>query len=59
MRQFGVCGHYNVMVVDLLGPSLEDYFSYCGRQFSLKTVLMLGMQMVWPTDFFFLLVKEC
>lgn len=46
VRWFGVEGDYNVLVMDLLGPSLEDLFNFCSRKLSLKTVLMLADQMV-------------
>lgn len=52
MHYYAQEGDYNVMVIDLLGPCLEDLLEYCRRKFTLKTVLMLAIQMVtlqYPT----------
>ena len=39
---FGTEGDFNVLVMDMLGPNLEDLFYKCNKRFSLKTVLMIA-----------------
>ena len=46
VRWYGTEGDYNVMVIDLLGKSLEDLFNDCGRRLNLKTVLILADQLL-------------
>lgn len=43
---FGQEGMHNVLILDLLGPSLEDLFEWCGRKFSVKTTCLVAKQMI-------------
>lgn len=45
MHWYGIEGQYNVMVLELLGPSVEQMFRKCGK-FSVKTTLLLAEQMI-------------
>ena len=42
---------YRVLVIQLMGPSLEDLFEKCGKKFSLKTGrLILRIRMLCVLD---------
>ncbi len=56
-RWYGTEREYNVLVMDLLGPSLEDLFNFCSRRFTMKTVLMLADQMIGRIEYVH--VKNC
>eukprot|EP00798_Chlamydomonas_sp_ICE-L_P021418 gene21418-28381_t len=51
LHWYGEEGEHNVMIIDLLGPSLEDLFNFCSRKFSVKTVLMLADQMISRVEY--------
>lgn len=42
----GVSGEYNVMVFELLGKNLEELLQNCDKKFSLKTTLMIAIQIL-------------
>uniref|UniRef100_A0A183U2Q6 Protein kinase domain-containing protein n=1 Tax=Toxocara canis TaxID=6265 RepID=A0A183U2Q6_TOXCA len=63
IRWYGSEREYNVLVMDLLGPSLEDLFNFCSRRFTMKTVLMLADQMIgrieYPDNFIMGIGRHC
>ena len=46
VKSYGFSGDHNILVMELLGKSLEDLFQDSGCKFSLKTVCMIADQMV-------------
>ncbi|CAK6449494.1 unnamed protein product [Pipistrellus nathusii] len=51
IRWYGQEKDHNVLVMDLLGPSLEDLFNFCSRSFTMKTILMLADQMISRVEY--------
>jgi serine/threonine protein kinase len=43
---YGNNKHHNILVIELLGRSLEELFNQCARKFTLKTVCVLGIEML-------------
>ena len=50
MYYHGVEGEFNILVSDLLGPNLELLFKYCSYKFTLKTVLMIAVQLIYRSE---------
>jgi serine/threonine protein kinase len=42
----GIQDDYNVLIIEMLGPNLENLFSLCGHHFILKTVLTLAQEII-------------
>ncbi|CEM20064.1 unnamed protein product [Vitrella brassicaformis CCMP3155] len=51
VHYYGTEGEYNVMIIDLLGPSLEDIMNACQRKFSLKAALIAADQMISAVEY--------
>jgi casein kinase 1 len=43
---YGTEGDYRVLIIQLLGKSLEDLFVQRGKKFTLRTVCLLALAMI-------------
>lgn len=51
VRWSGTEGEYNILVMELLGPSLEDLLDAGIGKFGLQTVIMIGLQIIDRIEF--------
>ena len=51
IKSYGFSGEYNILVMELLGKSLETLFQENNCKFSLKTVCMLAEQMITRLEY--------
>lgn len=42
----GVEGEFNVLVMDLCGPTIEELFNFCEHKFDIKTVLWIASELI-------------
>ena len=48
---YGNNKNHNILVIELLGKSLEELFNQCARKFTLKTVSVIGIEMIKRIQF--------
>ncbi|MES1904062.1 MAG: hypothetical protein MHPSP_004539, partial [Paramarteilia canceri] len=46
IHYYGQVANSFVLIMDLMGPSVEDLFSLMNKRFSIKTILMLSLRML-------------
>ena len=51
IKLFGCNNDYNILIMELLGLSLENLFQAQNKSFSIKTACMLGIQMIDRIEF--------
>lgn len=51
IKWFGKISQNPILIMDYLGPNLDDLFDFCKRKFTLKTVLMIALQILNRIEF--------
>jgi len=51
VKSFGFSGDYNILVMELLGKSLEENFQKLSMKFSIKTICMIADQMIQRLEY--------